>query len=338
MKRRLYHPWWTHLPALMLLAALAVEFLRNRWIFAYRIPVHFNLRGEITRWGSGWEILLATAIPSLVLFAMSVLLDELWARQERRKSFNWLSLFDEALLGIQAGLIFSFLQQAFPGNTPGGMAGFNQLPAWPWLAGATAGAVAAAVMLELTRPYRQAPAALPHADTHLTEESVRGSLLAGQRWIYWESQNPRWIGPLALGLGLAFIAVGVVFWRFSPWLSLLYLALAPVFFILYGGLRVAVNSQRLEVRLGIAGVRLLRLPVRDIAAVAVHDFSPLRDFGGYGIRFNRRMTAFFFRGTRGVTVETVRGKTYLIGSDTPEQLATVIQAIRERPADSVAAS
>lgn len=65
----------------------------------------------------------------------------------------------------------------------------------------------------------------------------------------------------------------------------------------------------------------------DIATVEVHEFSPLKDFGGYGIRFNREMKAYYLHGTRGVKITVNGGKKYLIGSDRPEQLSTVIRAV-----------
>jgi hypothetical protein len=69
------------------------------------------------------------------------------------------------------------------------------------------------------------------------------------------------------------------------------------------------------------------LPMDDIAAVEVHEFSPLKDFGGYGIRFNREMKAYYLRGTRDVKITVNGGKKYLIDSDRPEQLSTVIRSV-----------
>ncbi len=97
----------------------------------------------------------------------------------------------------------------------------------------------------------------------------------------------------------------------------------------YGGLRVSVTSERVEVRLGMIGLRLLRVPSSELAASEVRAFSPLGEFGGWGIRYNGRMWAFYWRGTRGVELRTKAGKQYLIGSDHPERLAAAITAARE---------
>lgn len=64
--------------------------------------------------------------------------------------------------------------------------------------------------------------------------------------------------------------------------------------------------------------------------MAGHAFNAVRDFGGYGIRANREMRAFFFQGERGVKVTTSDGRRYLIGSDHPARLAAVIEAARRQ--------
>ena len=94
-----------------------------------------------------------------------------------------------------------------------------------------------------------------------------------------------------------------------------------------GGMRVIVTRDRLRVKLGVLGIPLVCLDTSDIDEAEVFSFSPLRDFGGYGIRINRRMKGYFFRGNRGVRV-VAKGqkKPMVIGSDNPERLAAVIRA------------
>ncbi len=77
------------------------------------------------------------------------------------------------------------------------------------------------------------------------------------------------------------------------------------------------------------GFRVLRLNTAEVTSAELHQFSPLKDFGGYGVRFNREMKAFYLRGDRGVKITMTNGKKYLIGSDTPENLLAVIRAVRE---------
>lgn len=114
-------------------------------------------------------------------------------------------------------------------------------------------------------------------------------------------------------------------WGKSPWISILTLAGAAAAFLFYGGIRVLVTREQITVTLGLLGLKLLSLPLGEVAEARVHKFSPLKDFGGYGIRFNREMKAYFLRGNTGVKLTTRVGKKYLIGSDTPEKLEAAIR-------------
>ena len=102
-----------------------------------------------------------------------------------------------------------------------------------------------------------------------------------------------------------------------------------------GGLRTVVTPRRLVLRAGRFGPPLLRLATSDIAEVAVPDFDPVRDFGGWGIKRGlvgpfARAWAFNFGGS-GVLVRTRRGRRYLIGTDQPDRLAAALNAARSGP-------
>jgi hypothetical protein len=94
-----------------------------------------------------------------------------------------------------------------------------------------------------------------------------------------------------------------------------------------GGQRIIVTRQNVTIKWGIIALKVLNLEIPAIASAELHDFSPLKDFGGYGIRQNREMKAYYLSGSRAVKLETTGGKKYLIGSDHPENLATVINTI-----------
>lgn len=53
-------------------------------------------------------------------------------------------------------------------------------------------------------------------------------------------------------------------------------------------------------------------------------YRPIRDFGGWGIRLRWGETAYTVSGDRGVRLELLNGKKILIGSNTPEKLAMII--------------
>lgn len=88
-----------------------------------------------------------------------------------------------------------------------------------------------------------------------------------------------------------------------------------------------VTREGVTINWGILGLKVLRLKTEDITNAEMHEFAPLKDFGGYGIRFNREMKAYFLRGTKGVKLTTANGRRYLIGTDLPERLLTVLKAL-----------
>ena len=83
------------------------------------------------------------------------------------------------------------------------------------------------------------------------------------------------------------------------------------------------------------GVRLRTLyvvtrliPFDDIASAEDVHYRPIRDYGGWGIRFGRNGMAYNMRGDRGVKLTLKNGKQVLIGSQRSAELATAIDSGR----------
>ncbi|MCE5198278.1 hypothetical protein LLG39_04815, partial [bacterium] len=235
-----------------------------------------------------------------------------------RKRFNWLSLFDEIFIGFIAGTFLSTLAIM---HDPSPVFALD----WGMIALIVGGAVAAAIVLETLRKWNPVQESAIPEDTASIEREIGGLTEEGKPWDYQDTQNPAYMNWVVIGTGLVGILAAVSIWPQSPWLSVLIFVLAALPVVFYGGLRVSVTPERVRVRLGFLGIPLLTLKIIDLADVQVHQFSPLADFGGYGIRFNAQIKAYFLRGNRGVKLTTVRGKNYLIGSDRPERLSAVIQ-------------
>jgi hypothetical protein len=64
---------------------------------------------------------------------------------------------------------------------------------------------------------------------------------------------------------------------------------------------------------------------RDIARCEARTYRPIREYGGWGIRFGRNGTAYNVRGNRGVQLELAGGKRLLLGSQRADELAHAIQ-------------
>jgi hypothetical protein len=159
------------------------------------------------------------------------------------------------------------------------------------------------------------------------EKDLTQRLQEKRPFVYWSSQNPWWVTVLTIVLPIVLLSTGIYTWLTTGWAGLVLVLVGLLMAILYGGMRTVVTREDITIRFGLPGFRVLYLRTGDIQKVELREFSPLRDFGGYGIRFNGEMTAYYMQGSRGVKVTTRTGKRYLLGSDHPEQLTAVIKAV-----------
>jgi hypothetical protein len=146
-------------------------------------------------------------------------------------------------------------------------------------------------------------------------------------FVFYDSQNPPLMMLMTIVLPLIMFVWAVLSYSEVWWASILLAVTGLLLILPYGGMRVMVTRNNIVVRFGLFGFRILRLNIADISSVEAVEFSPLKDFGGYGIRFNREMTAYYLRGNRGVKLTMANAKKYLLGSDDPQLLAGVIQAL-----------
>lgn len=111
------------------------------------------------------------------------------------------------------------------------------------------------------------------------------------------------------------------------------LAIIGPLWILFGiGLAFLFYSAKLitEVRKDRLYIRFFpfthhEIAFEDIRHCEVQTYSPIREFGGWGIRYGRRAKAYNVSGNRGVQLELADGKRFLIGSGRPEELARAIE-------------
>jgi hypothetical protein len=67
------------------------------------------------------------------------------------------------------------------------------------------------------------------------------------------------------------------------------------------------------------------VPFGDIVSCEVRMYRPLREYGGWGLKYGRAGKAYNVSGNRGVQLKLSSGKGLLIGSQRPEELAQAIQ-------------
>jgi hypothetical protein len=101
-----------------------------------------------------------------------------------------------------------------------------------------------------------------------------------------------------------------------------------LFFIVLFFLRLEVKAdqEHVTVRFGWIPIIQRTISLDEIKKVEAIRYSPLRDFFGWGLRWNRKGTlAYTAKGNRGVLIETKKGKHLLIGSGRSDDLAGTIE-------------
>ncbi len=318
-KNKLRHPWWTHLPAAGAVVLLVVYVVRALPLPG-RAAIHFGASGLPNDYGSPWLMVGLTLGLSLLMIGVSALIDELWARQERRKSFNWLSLLDEVTAGFMCGTAISYLEYLKSGSE-------SFLFPWDYALIFGIGAVALGVLVERLRPFNGLPLSPLEGGAGTLSPELKERIRSGAPFIFWSSQNPLYVTLLTTALPLVMFTMAALSYRTVLWVTIELVVVGLLLIIPYGGLRVAVTRQDVTVRFGLFGLRVLRLNLDDVVSSEVVDFSPIKDFGGYGIRFNREMQAYYLQGSRGVKLTLRSGKKYLIGSTEAPLLAGVISTL-----------
>lgn len=324
-------PLWTYLPTAAMVTAVVAQFVRV-WPLPPSVPVHFALGGRVDRWGGAWE--MVTALGMLAgLIAMDIFFREKWARQELRKRFNGVAVFESAMTAVLATATIVWLDVAKQGLTQWPM------PWWtPVIAGGAIATISATV--EWLRPFRPMPEHLiVSEDTTDIETAIQQAIRDRRPWVYCDVQNPMYMSLLTLGMAAGFVLLAglMVYLNMPATMTVLFLVIAIAGGIHYGGLRSRVTANGLDVRFGIVGLPALRLPVSRIASVEVQRFEPMGDFGGWGWRIGRPAWAtldgrrryvrgVYCCGTEGVKIVRDDGRVWLIGSDRPHRLAAAIRA------------
>lgn len=81
-------------------------------------------------------------------------------------------------------------------------------------------------------------------------------------------------------------------------------------------------------------VRHRHLRPDEIVEATARTYRPIVEYGGWGLRFGRRGSAYNTSGNRGVQLLLASGRRLLIGSQRADELATAIDAMRGRGAGS----
>ncbi len=89
-------------------------------------------------------------------------------------------------------------------------------------------------------------------------------------------------------------------------------------------LTTEVRSDGLYYRFFPFHIRFRMVTAESLVSYEVQTYRPIRDYGGWGIRYGRGSKAYNVSGNRGVMLELSDGQRLLIGSQKPDDLANAI--------------
>ena len=102
-------------------------------------------------------------------------------------------------------------------------------------------------------------------------------------------------------------------------------------FLISAGLTLLFYKLKLITEVGPDGVHIRFFPLTrrkitfdSITSCKARTYRPIREYGGWGIRFSRKGNAYNVSGNRGVQLEFRQGRPLLIGTQRPEELADAI--------------
>ena len=78
----------------------------------------------------------------------------------------------------------------------------------------------------------------------------------------------------------------------------------------------------------------MRFPIDGIRSYEAITYSPLREYGGWGIRYGWNGKAYNVSGNQGIQLELSEGRRVLIGTQNPPQFLAALQSLGTSPKSS----
>ena len=153
----------------------------------------------------------------------------------------------------------------------------------------------------------------------------RGWPTKGRTVIFREVQRFRqaWIWVLLLLVLLA-LTVPVMGGMLGPLVSLVMVIAGAGLIWLFFVMRLVTEVHPDGIYLGFFPFSSQKIMYTTIVDHRVREYRPIREYGGWGIRFNRSGRAYTVSGNLGVQLELSNGKGLLIGTQDPNELLRAI--------------
>lgn len=124
-----------------------------------------------------------------------------------------------------------------------------------------------------------------------------------------------------------------LFYHSKPDFSLLLSAVGCVI------IAILINSQKLifiidedeiHISFGIFAAKT-EIPIRAIKRISVRKYNALKEFSGWGVRYNSTESCFTVWGSYGIEIELINNERMLVGTNQPEKVQLIIDRIFSAP-------
>lgn len=284
-----------------------------------RLAVHWGPGGGVDRVG-GIGDLIAPMLIGVVLIT-ATLVGTLFAKTRGATTTGFVRALVGTSVLIGAGLSFSMLAT---GLAQHGVDDPMSVPLSAALGGMGLGFVAALVIAVICVLL------VPRVDSEGEREGVVEALALGAtERASWS--RPVVASPVAIGIiaAAAVMTCGVVLLAGAP---------APVLLVpavLYGlvlstlAWRVRVDASGLVAR-SVLGLPVFRVPLTVVAGVRTVEVSPMRDFGGWGLRFGALGWGLVMRGGSAIAVDRKGRSPFVVTVDDADTGAALLAALAQR--------
>ena len=108
-------------------------------------------------------------------------------------------------------------------------------------------------------------------------------------------------------------------------------ALPGGIYSLMGQLRTRITSEGIDIRWGFLEVIKKTIPFSQVEKAEAVTYSPLKDFGGWGIRFGgKKKKAWTVSGNRALLLHLTDGTRFYLGSQKPERMLQWVNSATKR--------
>ena len=133
---------------------------------------------------------------------------------------------------------------------------------------------------------------------------------------------------LLLGIEMVIIVIALLASGQPLWTAAMGLGAVTISMVLLSSLKLytRIDSMGVHYRMKPLHFKEQTIPWEDIDLIHVREYSPIKEYGGWGIRYGKSGKAFNVRGNYGIQIVKKDGKKLLIGTQRPEEAARHLSA------------